>query len=204
MNGPRVYGFTLLELLVVIALIALLATAAAWSGAYMARGWQLKRAGQQLYEDLKMTQARAENSGSLTWRAGTLVLQRSFLVFTPEQQRYAAYHWVDLNSNSIVEESETSLLSENNLPRGIVFGFIEGVDHRACSNTNSPPGDSISFSSPGFSPCNSQPCIKFDQNGFSVMGPGTIYLSDGDRSLAISGTRPGHFTLCEWDGERWH
>ena len=52
-------------------------------------------------------------------------------------------------------------------------------------------------------PCDDKPCIKFDNNGFSMMGPGAIYLTRGEQSLAVTGTRPGHFTLCEWDGGRW-
>jgi len=35
------------------------------------------------------------------------------------------------------------------------------------------------------------------------MGPGAVYLTLGEQSLAVTGTRPGHFTLCEWDGRRW-
>ena len=50
--GHRTEGFTLLELLLVMALIGLLSVVAAWSGQYLARGWQLKRSGHQLYEDL--------------------------------------------------------------------------------------------------------------------------------------------------------
>ena len=70
-------------------------------------------------------------------------------------------------------------------------------------NTNTPPDEAISFASPDYPPCNDRPCIKFDQHGFSAMGPGAIYLSDAEQSLAITGTRPGLFTICQWDGERW-
>jgi DNA repair protein RadC len=44
--------------------------------------------------------------------------------------------------------------------------------------------------------------ILDSNNGFSVMGPGAVYLNLGEQSLAVTGTRPGHFTLCEWDGRR--
>ena len=46
--------------------------------------------------------------------------------------------------------------------------------------------------------------VKFDDNGFSVMGPGAVYLSNGKKTHAITVTRPGHITVCAWNGQRWH
>lgn len=196
-------GFTLLELLLVVALIGILTSVAAWSGQQMARGWQLKRAGHQLYEDLKAVQGQAEMSGSMTISGGRLVLQRSFLVFEPALQSYAAYRWRDHDGNAIPSDDEASLLWRHGLPAGVSFGWQADIDRRACSNVNNPPGSEISFSSPNYPPCNDHPCIKFDQNGFSVTGPGAVYLREGEQTLALTGTRPGHFTVCGWDGERW-
>lgn len=196
-------GFTLLELLLVLALIGILTTVAAWGGRQMARGWQLKRAGHQLYEDLKAVQGMAEMSGSMTISGGRLVLQHSFLVFDPVQQSYAAYLWQDHDGNAISSDDEASLLWRHELPAGVSFGWEAGIDRRACSNVNSPPGNAISFSTPDYPPCNDRPCVKFDQNGFSATGPGAIYLREAEQTLALTGTRPGHFTVCGWDGERW-
>jgi type II secretory pathway pseudopilin PulG len=42
-----------LELLLVVAMIGILSCAATWGGKQMSRGWQLKRAGHQVLEDLK-------------------------------------------------------------------------------------------------------------------------------------------------------
>lgn len=196
-------GFTLLELLLVVALIGILTTVAAWGGKQMARGWQLKRAGQQIYEDLKAVQGTAEMSGSMTISGGQLVVQHSFLVFEPIQQSYAAYRWQDHDGDAVPSDDEASLLWRHELPAGVSFGWVPGIDRRACSNVNGSPGNAVSFSRPDYPPCNDQPCIKFDQNGFSVTGPGAIYLHEGDQTLALTGTRPGHFTVCAWDGERW-
>lgn len=196
-------GFTLVELLLVIALIGVLSCAASWSGRHLVRDWQLMRAGHQLLEDLKAVQGQAEMSGRLIMRDGVLVLQHRFLAFDEEQQGYTAYLWQDSNRDGVATAGESEVLWQKSLPRGVTFGWSPGIDRRACSNAASAPGNAVSFSSPGYAPCNDRPCIKFDQHGFSAMGPGSIYLSDGEKSLAISGTRPGHFTMCEWDGDRW-
>lgn len=196
-------AFTLLELLLVMVIAGFLFCTAGWGSGKLVRGWHLKRAVQQLYEDLKSIQARAEMSGNLVMSSGVLVSQRHFMVFAPESQSYAAYRWLDRNANGLTEQEESVLLWRTRLPVGVTFGRIPGVDRRACTNTLPAPGAAISFSSPGYPPCNGHPCIKFDRHGFSVMGPGAIYLSNGEQSLALTGTRPGLFTLCRWDGERW-
>lgn len=202
-NARSSSGLTLLELLVVMAMIGVLASVATWGGKQLLHGWQLKRAGHQLLEDLKAVQGRAEMSGSLTLSNGTLVMRQSFLVFDPDTQRYAVYAWQDFNGDSIAQAGESEQLWQKSLPPGVCFGWVPGIDRRACSNAAGPPSGAISFSSPSYAPCDGRPCIKFDQHGFSVMGPGTVYLSKAEQTLAISGTRPGHFTMCDWNGERW-
>ena len=197
------HGFTLLELLLVMTLLVIMAALASWGGQEFARDWQLKRAGHQMLEDLKALQGRAEGGGSLALNNGALVLQRTFLVFDPDASVYTAYAWQDGNANGVAETGEAELLWQNSLPPGVSFGWVSGIDRRACSNSRGAPGSAVSFARPNYAPCDDKPCIKFDNNGFSMMGPGAVYLTMGKQSLAVTGTRPGHFTLCEWDGERW-
>ena len=196
-------GFTLLELLLVISLVGVLATLTAWGDRQLPQKWQLRQAGHQVFEDLKVAQAKAEMSGSMTVRNGSLVQQRIFVSFDISSNRYSVFQWQDDNANGVTESGETQLLWQNRLPQGISFSWDPSVARRACSNTNNAPGSPVSFSRPSFLPCDQQPCIKLDNNGFSVMGPGAVYLSDGQQSLAITLTRPGHFTMCEWNGDRW-
>ncbi len=202
-ESRRASGFTLLELLLVLSLIGIMAGIATWGGQKMVRDWQLKRAAHQLFEDLKAVQGRAEGSGSLSLNNGSLVMQRLFLVFDPDAGAYAAYTWQDDNANGASEAGEAELLWQKSLPPGVSFGWAPGIDRRACSNSSGAPGSAVSFASPDYAPCDDQPCIKFDQHGFSVMGPGAIYVHQGEQTLAITGTRPGHFTMCAWDGGRW-
>lgn len=202
-TGHKQHGFTLLELLLVMILIGILASMATWGGKYFVRGWLVRRAGHQMLEDLKLVQARAEMSGSLTLGNGILIARRTFLVFDPVAKSYMAYLWQDQDGDGAEEAGEAEQLWMRSLPPGVSFSWAAGIDRRACSNANSPPGSAISFSRPAYAPCDDRPCIKFDQHGFSDMGPGAIYLSEGEQSLAITATRPGHFTMCEWDGERW-
>lgn len=199
----RAQGFTLLELLLVVAMIGILTCMATWGGSHFSRGWTLKRAGHQLLEDLKAVQAQAEMSGRLTMDSGTLVMQRTFVVFEPTANRYMAYRWRDRDRDGRAETGESEQLWRKNLPNGATFSYSSEIDRRACSNVAGAPSGAISFSSPDYAPCDDRPCIKFDQNGFSVTGPGAIYLDDGEQSLAITSTRPGHFTMCQWNGERW-
>ncbi len=203
MKCDRATGFTLLELLVVIAIMGILTCLATWGSTAMLQGRQVERAGHQLFEDLKQVQNRAEMSGNFTMSNGTLVMQRSFLVFDPAAQRYEAYQWRDHNSNGMTDDGEAERLWQKDLPPGVSFGWATGINRRACSNANTPPSSAISFASPEYLPCNNRPCLKFDQHGFSVIGPGAIYLHEGEQSLAITGTRPGHFTICAWNGVRW-
>lgn len=203
MLGNRSRGFTLLELLLVLAMIGILTSVATWGGGLFAQGWRLKRAGHQLLEDLKAVQGRAEMSGSLTMSNGALVQQRTFFAFDASTQSYLAYRWQDHDGDGVAESGESAQLWQKALPPGVAFGWATGIERRACSNVSGAPTNAISFSSPTYAPCDDRPCIKFDQHGFSVMGPGAVYLYEGGQTLAITGTRPGHFTMCEWGGERW-
>jgi prepilin-type N-terminal cleavage/methylation domain-containing protein len=202
-RGTRQEGFSLLELLFVLTVIGVLLAISGWGSAAALRDWQVQRAAHQLLEDLKAAQRQAELRGSTTLSNGQLNAQRSFLVFSPENLSYALYAWQDSDGSGTPQAGESTFVWRQRLPPGVTFGWSAGVDRKACSNPPEVPTTAITFASPDYPPCDDRPCIKFDSQGTSEIGPGAIYLNNGDQSYALSVTRPGLFTLCKWKGTRW-
>lgn len=196
-------GVTLLELLLVLAVMGILAAAGGWGAAAALQRWQAWRGAQQVLEDFKTAQARAELGSSHVLSGGALVMTRSFLVFEEEARRYALFDWQDGDGDGRPEEGETRRIWTRELPPAVRFGWAAAIDRKACSNQPGAPAAAITFGTAAYAPCNGQPCLKFDQQGFSAMGPGAVYLVDGAQSFALTATRPGHFTLCRWTGREW-
>jgi len=203
MGAAAMRGLTLLELLVVLAIVGILVAAGSWGSAGVVQRWQAWRGGQQVLEDFKEAQARAERGGGLELSGGALVTARSFLVFEPETRRYVLYDWQDADGDGRPEEGESRRVWTRELPPSVHFGWAAGIDRKACSNGAGSPSAAITFGTAGYPPCNGRPCLKFDHQGFSAIGPGAVYLVDGAHSFALTATRPGHFTLCRWDGQQW-
>jgi len=196
-------GVTLLELLMVLAIIGILLSAGGWGSVEVLQRWQAWRGGQQILEDLKEAQSRAERGSGSVLSEGALVMKRSFLVFEPEANRYVLYDWHDIDGDGAPETGESRQVWTRDLPSAVHFGWGSGIDRKACSNASGPPSAAITFGTAGYPPCSGRPCLKFDQQGFSTMGPGGVYLVDGAQSYALTATRPGHLTLCRWDGRQW-
>lgn len=204
MNGDRrVRGFTLIELLVVLTLVGILIGVASWGSLATLQHWQSWRGAQQLADDLREAQARSERGGGYALSQGAMVTARSYLVFEAAERRYALFDWHDSDGDGRPEDGESRRIWTRELPPHVAFGWQLGVDQKACGNTPGTPSAAVTFGTASYPPCSGRPCIKFDQQGFSSMGPGAVYLRDGDQSFAVSGTRAGHFTVCQWDGRQW-
>lgn len=196
-------GITLLELLLALAIVGIVAATAIWGSRQTLQRWQAWRGIHQVLEDFKEAQAQAERTGGVVLDGGALVTTRSFLVFEPEARRYLLYRWQDSDGDGRPDEGESQRLWTRQLPPAVVFGWAAGIDRKACSNSEGRPAAAVTFGTAGYPPCSGRPCLKFDQQGFSSIGPGAVYLVDGGQSFALTTTRPGHFTLCRWDGRQW-
>jgi len=197
-------GFTLIELLVVLAVVGILLGLAGWGSRTTLQRWQSWRGAQQLADDLREAQARAERGGGYALSQGALVTARSFLVFEAAERRYALFDWRDSDGDGRPGEGESLRVWTRELPAHVDFGWGAGVARKACGNSAGSPTVAVTFGSASYPPCSGRPCIKFDRQGFSSMGPGAIYLRDGAQSFAVSGTRAGHFTVCQWNGTQWN
>lgn len=204
MAAGRMRGVTLLELLTVLAIIGILLAVGSWGSADTLQRWQAWQGTQQVLEDFKEAQAHAERGGGYVFNSGALVMARSFLVFEPAARRYALFDWQDADGDGRPDEGESSRVWTRELAPAVRFGRAAGIDLKACSNQSGTPVADITFGTAGYPPCNDLPCLKFDQQGFSTMGPGAVYLVDGEQSFAVTATRPGHFAMCRWDGKEWH
>lgn len=196
-------GVTLLELLVAVAILGTLLALGGWGSAAVLQRWQGWRGIQQVLDDCREAQARAERGSGTALQGGALVTARSFLVFDPPAGRFALYDWEDADGDGRPEAGESRRVWSRELPPGVRFGWAAGIDRKACGNAPGVPAAAVTFGSAGYPPCDGRPCLRFDHQGFSAMGPGAVYLVDGAQSYALTATRPGHFTSCRWDGAAW-
>ncbi|WP_020674720.1 pilus assembly FimT family protein [Geopsychrobacter electrodiphilus] len=204
MNGQGQQGFTLLEMLVVVSVMGIIAALAAPNlHDYIAR-WQVRRAANQVYDDLQKAQQAALQAGNYGLNsAGRLAEKKLFWVFNVTNRSYQTFRWEDEDGDGTPDAGEATPLFMSTLPENVSFGMVSGVTRTACGDSVGSPAAAITFSAPGYPPCNDSPSLRFNKFGFSETGPGGIYLTKGEVSYALSMTRPGNITMCRWDGAHW-
>lgn len=161
--SPGSRGVTLLELLVVLALLGLLATLALphWEG--MIRHHRLVQAVQTLALDLIRTRERAWIRGETQW-----------MDLQPEVGTYQ------------------TPLGRYTLPPGIRFGTTPGVLGPPSHPAPLQDPDGVTF--PGNR-------IRFDPEG--TASPGTLYLTNGEATRALTLTLTGRVRLWQWQDGAW-
>ncbi|BCR04647.1 hypothetical protein DESUT3_17160 [Desulfuromonas versatilis] len=201
--GPA-RGFTLIEMIVTIAVAGILLATAGLTLLPLVRSWQVRTAANQVYDDLGRAQSLAMRTGEYTLAGGQFQQNRVFVAFNGAANSYAAFTCTDANNNGNFNDAgECTQAFSGTLPSNVAFGVGSGVNKTACNNAGAAPAQNITYAPIAGAPCNGSPCLRMNKLGFSEAGGGQIYLTRSGKSYAVSGTRPGNFSVCSWNGSSW-
>jgi prepilin-type N-terminal cleavage/methylation domain-containing protein len=205
-------GFTLLELLMAVALLGLLTVLGGGVLLNVLRGWQLRKAANDLLEEVRYAQNLAARQGDYARDGGQFVETRTFFHFDVEAGSYRVDRWIDANPGNPAKTNNgrpdpgdrvEPLLDWQRLPAGIAFGTAEPA-RAACGDSGELRPDRTVTISPGSDPpCSGRPCLRLNRLGFSETGPGAIYLTDGSHSYGLRMLRSGYLELCRHVDGRW-
>ncbi|WP_188020296.1 pilus assembly FimT family protein [Deferribacter autotrophicus] len=191
-------GFTLIEMVVLLSIISILFGIAIYSYKTINRKYSIKQEVYKLYDDLKYIQTLAVNLGAHSVVNGKLIEKMVYVVFDEDQNSYFAYKWEDFDNDKDFDSNEIELLLSNKLKNKVTFSKLSGVNKSACYNNGTSPSKDVSFNIIDHIPCNGKSCLEMDDYGFAINN-GSIYLSDGFESYAISVSKAGNFRICRWD-----
>jgi prepilin-type N-terminal cleavage/methylation domain-containing protein len=203
-------GMTLVEIMVVIALIAVIGGLAAGPFRDMLRKGKVEDRASSLHETFKWAQTQAMKGGGVEIVGGKIVTKRIYLAVNQTSNVYRVIQWRDVNSDNVMTLDEFTLLQERSLMESH-FGVPPSVDKKACGNTAGAPADSVTNLTENICPTNSlftgYRCARFDGKGFlsESMQNAATYVTNSDSSIsyALSMNPAGVMTLCRWDGNAW-
>jgi len=212
-------GFTLVEVMIVVAVIGVLTAVAAATMPGVIRSWKMKDAANRILEDMREAQISAMRVGDylgISVGGGEQFRQQQmFVVFDVDAGNYSLQHWVDDNDNGVSNPTDGNGLPDSadnitevysrNLPTGVSFNSGPATKSACTGSSNISPlgSQSVTFVSRSYPPCNGNPCIRFDAKG-AIDSIGNIYVTDGSRTYAINSLRPGFFRLCMTNGSGWN
>lgn len=213
-------GFTLIETIIVIAIVATLLAIAGPPFMAMLRRSSVEESAQRLQEAVKSAQIEAQKRGdvefgNISTATGITVgnMKRTvFLALYPTSNMLRVIAWNDKNIDGIRTNDEFTIIQETSLGAGTTFSVPPTINKKACSNTAGAPADSIvNFTFTG-SPIGETTLfplgtkyIKLNGKGFSEsMQNVSAYISNNTgETFAVTISPAGLTELCRWDNTNW-
>lgn len=213
-------GFTLTEIIVIIAIIGILLAMGAPPFMSMLRRSTLEEKAQRFQETLKFAQIEAQKRGgtefgNLSSASGKVISARKQSVYVaiyPDSNTFKVIAWSDTNKDSLKTDDEFTVIQELSFGVGASFMLPSSIDKKACNNTTPAPTDSIVNFTDTSCPATAATlfpdgtrCVKLNGKGFSEsMKYAAVYISSNSgETFAVTMNPAGLTDLCRWEGQNW-
>lgn len=210
-------GFTLIEVLVVIGIVAILLAIAGPPFMAMLKRSTVEENAQRLQEAIKSSQIEAQKRGFRNISTTTGIVfskQVVYLAIYPDTKMIRVLAWQDINMDTQKTDDEFSVLQELSL--GVSASFLRpiSIGKVACGTTDRTGTSTdgiVNFTALGnpigltLFPTGNTRYVKFNGKGFAEsMQNVSVYITgtNGD-TFAVTMNPIGLTELCRWDGSRW-